>query len=330
MNTSTTAQTTESDPTLDRQAAQRWLALAQNQAVSSGPWLHDEVGRRMADKLAWIRNRPTSWINWRPLVGGLQTHMRVGRIYPDASSFWMLYNDLTRMDVVHNAIKTIVKPWWHPGNWMAPDQSRVLLDAPPQTGVQMLWSNMSLHQEPDVRETLARWHALLATDGFLMFSCFGPDTGRELRAVYAELGWGAISQGWTDMHDWGDRLVQAGFAEPVMDMERITLTFDGPERALQELRGLGRNLHPQRFPALRGRHWRERLLTSMRERMRNQEGRIEMTFEIVYGHAFKPAPRIRLAAHSSVSMQQMREMLAMPRARPIPGQDTGQDPVNNP
>ena len=43
--------------------------------------------------------------------------------------------------------------------------------------------------------------------------------------------------------DWGDMLASNGFAEPVMDMERITLTFETPERLLQELRGLGRNLH---------------------------------------------------------------------------------------
>jgi malonyl-CoA O-methyltransferase len=147
-----------------------------------------------------------------------------------------------------------------------------------------------------------------------MFSCLGPDTCRELRAVYDALGWGPISQTWTDMHDWGDRLVRAGFAEPVMDMEHITLTFATPERALDELRGLGRNLHPARFPGLRGKRWRERLLTAMRQQMSDAQGQIRMSFEIIYGHAFKPAPRIKLAAESSVSMQQMREMLSKPRS----------------
>jgi malonyl-CoA O-methyltransferase len=305
----------EFDPSLDRLAAQRWLAQADARALAGGPWLHAEVGRRMAEKLEWITTKPASWFNWRPLVGSLEAQVAVGRIYPISPCFWGHFEQFARMDTAQGAIKSIVKPWWHPTAWRAPKQSRITLEAPPAASVQMLWANMSLHNEPDVRATIARWHALIATDGFLMFSCLGPDTCRELRAVYASLGWGPISQTWTDMHDWGDRLVQAGFAEPVMDMEHITLTFATPERALQELRGLGRNLHPARFPALRGKRWRERLLTVMGNQMRNAQGQIELTFEIIYGHAFKPAPRIKLAAESSVSMQQMREMLSRLRSQ---------------
>jgi malonyl-CoA O-methyltransferase len=65
-----------------------------------------------------------------------------------------------------------------------------------------------------------------------MFSCFGPDTLRELREhLPVALGWPAPAHEFTDMHDWGDMLAQAGFAEPVMDMERITLTFPTPAAA---------------------------------------------------------------------------------------------------
>ena len=86
---------------------------------------------------------------------------------------------------------------------------------------------------------MAQWHRALAVDGYLMFSCLGPDTAKELRAVYADMGWPPAGHAFTDMHDWGDMLVQAGFAEPVMDMERITLTFATPQRLLEELRELG-------------------------------------------------------------------------------------------
>jgi malonyl-CoA O-methyltransferase len=64
-----------------------------------------------------------------------------------------------------------------------------------------------------------------------MFSCLGPDTLRELRALYAALGWPPPAHEFTDMHDWGDMLVASGFAEPVMDMERITLSFATPSAA---------------------------------------------------------------------------------------------------
>jgi malonyl-CoA O-methyltransferase len=150
----------------------------------------------------------------------------------------------------------------------------------------------------------------LAVDGFLMFSCLGPDTLRDLRQVYAQADWPEPAHEFTDMHDWGDMLVHSGFAEPVMDMERLTLTFESPERLLQELAGLGRNFHPQRFAALRGRHWKAHLLAAMLELMpRQPDGSWPLSFELIYGHAIKPAPRFKLEATSQVSLDEMRRML---------------------
>ena len=125
------------------------------------------------------------------------------------------------------------------------------------------------------------------------------------------MGWPPAGHAFTDMHDWGDMLVHAGFAEPVMDMERITLTFATPERLVQELRELGANLHPDRFPSLRGRRWCDKLYQVLSERLADpgQEGQLALTFEIIYGHAFKPAPRVRVSSSSAVSLQDMRAML---------------------
>ena len=90
-----------------------------------------------------------------------------------------------------------------------------------------------------------------------MFSCLGPDTLRELRGLYRALGWPPPAHDFTDMHDWGDMLVHAGFAEPVMDMERITLTWETPQRLLEELRELGANLHPATLsPRCAGARWK--------------------------------------------------------------------------
>jgi malonyl-CoA O-methyltransferase len=115
----------------------------------------------------------------------------------------------------------------------------------------------------------------------------------------------------TDMHDWGDMLAQTGFADPVMDMERITLTFATPRRLLQELRGLGRNLHPGRFAALRGRGGLARLEQALARALADERhgGQLALTFEIIYGHAIKSAPRAPVQARSAVSLQDMRAML---------------------
>ncbi len=285
---------------IDPPAAARWAKAAS----ARSPWLHEEVGRRMEDRLQWIKLRPTRWAHWEPVRGGLQAHALLMRRYPGSECF------VVENDAVHRraAIRSIVKPWWNPHGWVA---APARFEMPPDTCVQMLWANMLLHDAPDPQALIAQWHRALATDGFLMFSCLGPDTLRELRGLYEALGWPNPGHEFTDMHDWGDMLVHAGFAEPVMDMEHITLTYETPARLLEDLRELGRNLHPGRFPALRGRRWRQQLEREIATRLADprQQGRLALTFEIIYGHALKPAPRRPIQPETTLSLDEMRAAL---------------------
>lgn len=287
-------------PTIDPVAAARWHAVAP--AVS--PWLHEEVARRMEDRLQWIRQAPQSWCHWDAVRGGLQAHALVSARYPAARC--QIYETAAHCAEVSQ--QALAKPWWSPARWGA---AHPQWGEPAEGSVQMLWANMALHTAGDPQALIAQWHRALAVDGYLMFSCLGPDTARELHAVYAELGWPPAGHAFTDMHDWGDMLVHTGFAEPVMDMERITLTFATPERLVQELRELGCNLHPDRFPSLRGRRWREKLYEALQNRLggARQEGQLALTFEVIYGHAVKPAPRVPVGARSAVSLQDMRTLL---------------------
>ena len=98
----------------------------------------------------------------------------------------------------------------------------------PAGAAQLLWANMMLHAARDPAAVMARWHRALAVDGFVMFSCLGPDTLKELRALYRRLGWPAPGTEFVDMHDLGDMMVHAGFADPVMDQELLTLTWPDP------------------------------------------------------------------------------------------------------
>lgn len=286
---------TDRPPTIDPAAAARW----QRRAPAPSPWLHEEVGRRMEERLEWIRRAPEAWADWEPVRGGLQAHGLVAKRYPGARCFVVEQQPASEQ----LARRALARPWWRLG------AAGPQFGPPPEGGVQMLWANMALHLSADPQALMAKWHRALATDGFLMFSCLGPDTARELRALYAALGWPPPSHEFTDMHDWGDMLVHGGFAEPVMDMERITLTFDSPQRLLAELRELGSNLHPARFAGLRGRRWRARLEQELAHALRGPDGRLALTFEIIYGHALKPAPRAKVGERSEVSLQDMRTML---------------------
>ena len=287
---------TDRPPTIDPVAAARW----EQAAPPRSPWLHEEIGRRMEDRLQWIRLQPAAWADWEPVRGGLKAHALVERRYPQATRL-VAASDVGR---TREALKDVARPWWR-----RLGESSARIGALPDGQAQMLWANMALHLGADPQALIAQWHRALAVDGFLMFSCLGPDSLRELRELYVALGWPPPAHEFTDMHDWGDMLVHAGFAEPVMDMERISLTWDSPAKLLAELSELGNNLHPARFAALRGRRWRSELEAALLSGLGGLDGRLALTFEVIYGHAMKPAPRVRVSGESAVSLQDMRTLL---------------------
>lgn len=298
---------TRRPPTIDAVAAARW---ARTPPAGPSPWLHEEVGRRMEDRLQWIKAQPHTWADWAPLRGGLEAHGLLARRYREAASFVVE----PEPPLQQATAQALAQPWWSARRWNAA-RTRFGAESVPEEGVDLLWANMSLHSAADPQGLIGQWHRLVATNGFLMFSCLGPDTLAELRALYAEAGWTPAGHDFTDMHDWGDMLVGAGFAEPVMDMEHIQLTWSSPQALLAELRTLGRNFHPRRFAGLRGRGWRAQLHELLAGKM-NTEGRISMTFEIIYGHAFKPKPKVAVSPESAVSLRDMRQMLQGSRGKP--------------
>jgi malonyl-CoA O-methyltransferase len=174
---------------------------------------------------------------------------------------------------------------------------------------------MMLHAVVDPTALIARWQRLLRADGFVMFSCLGPGTLRELRTLYARLGWPAPTPGFVDMHDFGDMLVHAGFADPVMDQETLTLRWSNPRALLAELRLLGGNTAPDRFAGLRTRRWRDRLEREL-ESLAAPDGTLGLSFEVAYGHAFKAAPRLRAGEATTVSLDDMRAMVRASHGRP--------------
>ena len=152
----------------------------------------------------------------------------------------------------------------------------------------LVWSNLLLHWLDDPIPALAEAHRVLEVGGLLMFSTLGPDTLRELRNAFSD-GY-AHTQRFADMHDLGDMLVGCGFADPVMDMEVLTLTYDDFDALLAELRSSGSMCAMKaRRHGLTGRQtWAA--ARAAYEKLRC-DGKLPATFEIVYGHAWKAAPK---------------------------------------
>ncbi|MSQ19559.1 MAG: methyltransferase domain-containing protein [Betaproteobacteria bacterium] len=155
--------------------------------------------------------------------------------------------------------------------------------------IDFIWSNLALGARTE-DGLFDEWHRVLATGGLVMFSAFGPDTLMELRAAFAVSGEPARVHTFVDMHDLGDQLVGAGFADPVMEMERLTLTYASVEQLFADLRDTGQaNAIAVRRRGLTGKAgWRAALdrLEAMR-----RDGRLPVTVEVVYGHAWKTVPK---------------------------------------
>ncbi|MEK8087203.1 biotin synthase [Aquabacterium sp. A3] len=286
---------------------------ARRLAQAGAPWLNQEVARRLADKLAPIRLQPRRWLDWSAHLGDGAAVVR--QAYPDAQRLLAEPHSALAGASAATAAAQAPVGWaarllgrraqapavWVPGDGAAPPWG--------QEGVDLLWANMALHTAADLPGLMTCWHRALAVDGFLMASGLGPDTARELRSLYAELGWGLPTVQFVDMHDLGDELVQAGFADPVMDMERLTLTWATPEAMLAELRTWGGNVAVGRFAGWRTPRWRERWLAAAQERLVGGDGRLSLTVELVYAHAVKPVPRAMVAPETRVSLDDMRQMM---------------------
>jgi malonyl-CoA O-methyltransferase len=158
--------------------------------------------------------------------------------------------------------------------------------------VDLVFSNLVL-QWCDPARAFAEAARALANEGLFLFSTLGPDTLRELRAAFAEADGAPHVNRFVDMHDLGDALVHAGFADPVMEMETLTLEYDSAMAVVRDLKAIGAvNSLPSRARGLPGRgRWRR--MTEAYERFR-RDGVLPATWEIVYGHAWKVPPR-RLA-----------------------------------
>jgi len=285
-------------------AAQRWRARLAR--AEQAPWLHTEVARRMAERLPIIRQPPARWLDWWAHAGGSAAAVRAA--YPQAQRTAIEPDEGLRARSLAQ-----LPPWWSRRRWGPQAEAALLTGQVAAGSAEMLWSNMMLHACADINGEFAAWHRALAVDGFVMFSTLGPGTLPELRRLYGSQGWGPPYYPFADMHDLGDLLVHAGFADPVMDQELLTLTWSSPQAALHELRSLGANWHQARYAGLRTPRWRDHLLALL-ERRRDADGRVALSFEVVYGHAMRPPARARLAPVSSVSLQDLRADLARQRS----------------
>jgi malonyl-CoA O-methyltransferase len=239
--------------------------------------LQREIGARLLERLDLIKMQPETVLDLGCGTGMVSEHLL--KRYKKAR--------VIGVDLALNMVKKTRQR----GGWFRKPQG-VCADAAslpfqPQCA-DMLISNLMLQWCNDLPTVFGEWVQVLKPNGLLMFATFGPDTLKELRASWGQVDGFTHTSRFPDMHDVGDALLQAGFRDPVMDMEMITLTYADVRGLLRELKGIGaNNATSGRNHGLTGKARLQACLQAY-EYFRQEDGLYPATYEVVYGHAWAP------------------------------------------
>lgn len=171
---------------------------------------------------------------------------------------------------------------WRPFRCVAGNAAALPL---PDRSADVLHANLCFQWSDKLFDLFKELNRVLKPGGFLVFSAFGPDTLKELRAAWAAADDQPHVGQFLDMHDMGDRMLHAGIHNPVLDISRYTLTYDTPHGLFQDLQGLGAtNASAHRRRTLTGKKRFQAMLDAYDAK--RTDGRIPATWEVVIGHGW--------------------------------------------
>jgi malonyl-CoA O-methyltransferase len=250
-----------------------------------------ETGKRLGERLSYTRVNPARFADIGCATGDGVRELQ--QRFPKAQALAIDFA-LPMLQAVRKRVPLLSRLTRKTPHLLQADVARLpLADA----SLDLAWSNLMFHWLDDPLPAFKELHRVTATGGLVTFALLGPDTFKEWRQALKVSRGGTASQldevapeeknlrHFPDMHDIGDMLVAAGFGDPVMDREDITLTYTSARALIADQRHLGvRNAifgHPG---------WRQ-ARRAFAAWERQADGRLPVTFEIVYGQAWKPAPR---------------------------------------
>ena len=214
----------------------------------------------------------------------------VGRAAPAATGLWARWSTLGKQQRIRGLV------------------SEMAALPLPREYADVLWSNFALQWGNDLPGLLAEWNRVLKIGGVIMFTAPGPDTLIELRRAISKAGEDADSrvQRYTDLHDIGDMLIHAGFADPVMDMEVITLEYATAAALWRDLKAQGATNSMRTRPRGLLTPRKLRAIESALDGARKANGPIRISVEVIYGHAWKVAPKRTAQGHGIVRLESIQ------------------------
>lgn len=259
----------------DRQRIRRAFDAAVN-TYDDAAVLQKEVCSRLLEKLDVIRVEP-QWI----LDAGCGTGEAVRPLQKRYKKSELVLLDLSErmLDKATSRAGFFRKPYSVCGDIEALPFAAESFD--------LVFSSLALQWCNDIGAALGEFKRVLKPGGLLIFTTFGPDTLKELRASWQQVDEAVHVNDFLDMHDIGDGMLQGGFTAPVMESEMITVNYKKVETLMHDLKAIGANVTAEGHR--RGLLTRRMLstLSSAYEQYR-QDGQLPATYEIIYGHAWKP------------------------------------------
>jgi len=241
--------------------------------------LQKEVASRLIDRLDLVKLRPETILDVGSGTGFCSKQL--AKRYKKSS---VISLDFSHNMLAHTRSKEgFFKRFNSPFHYLCADAEKIPLK---DESVDLIVSSLAL-QWCDLESVFSHFRRVIQPEGLIMFSTMGPDTLKELRQCWSKVDDKAHVSAFIDMHDIGDALMRAGFSDPVMDVETITMTYPSVKKLMQDLKAIGsRNALQGRAKGLTGKNKLKRMIEAYE--MLRDNNLLPASYEIVYGHAWAP------------------------------------------
>lgn len=237
--------------------------------------LQREIAKRMGERLDYIKQQPNRVLDAGSGTGYITKDLL--KRYPKA--------EVIAVDIAHNmTCKTMEQgSWLRKPKAVCADAERLPLK---EDSIDFVISSLMLQWSNDLNKVFTGFHHVLAPNGLLLFSTFGPETLTEIRQSWTEVDNKPHTNNFADMHEIGDALLQAGFQDPVTDMEMITMTYANVRQLMRDIKQIGAsNTDSNRSKGLMGKA-KIKAFENAYEQFKTPEGWYPASWEIIYGHAW--------------------------------------------